>query len=373
MKKVEIITLHYIDNYGSVLQSLATQEIFKKIGYTSEIIDIVRENHSYISQYAEAKNQYKKKLGPISLIMLPVIMYRWKRQYKKRHRVFSVFRDNYLHLTRKYTSSEDLKKDPPIGDIYCTGSDQVWNTTYNGGILDEYYLSFVPKGKIKIALSSSFGSKSISESNKETVQKLLLDYDQISVREESALTILQNLGIKKGIHVVDPTLALSSSEWDCLLQLKPIRKEKYVLVYQLNNNAEMISFAKKLAKQLNLELVMITKSIRAKLYCRNVYFCPTIIQFLSLIKNADYVVTDSFHGTAFSLNFNKEFYIFYPPHYNTRIQSLLNITHTLDRVVSVEQFDNYSLMPIDYDNVNAILKRERKKIMDFVSNLKNYT
>ena len=367
MKKASIITMHYIDNYGSVLQTLATQEVLSLMGYESEIVNYTRQNCTYSFLKEKVFSSYRnckdiRSFYPIAKMLEA----RWCFKTKKRRKIFDTFRKKYINLSKEYPSSKELYDNPPTADVYITGSDQTWNCEYNGGILGEYFLNYAPLNAKRIALSVSIGIEHIPEELAEDMAYYVKRYNGISVREESAVTALKELGYNNAVHLIDPTLILSADEWTKLLNLKKMKK-KFVFVYQLNFNKAMLSFTEQLAKDNNLEIVILTLE-----KCKNINFKHTIvknctpIQFLELIKNAEYVVTDSFHGTAFSFNFNKNVYVFNPPKYSTRLFSILKLLGSEFRLVNQESWKE--IADIDYKNVNFVLAGERQKAKSFLLN-----
>lgn len=197
--KVDVITLHAVQNYGSVLQALATQEILKQHGCEVTIIDYIREDVRY-------ENLIKKWSGgnPIKALAILPTIFRWKK-------VFQVFTQNYLNLSEKtYTTAEDFKNYPLTADAYCTGSDQVWNSKWNNGILPCLYLNFIPEDKYKFAFSASFGQSSLSKDEVNKTKAYLENYNRISVREREAEVIVKNqYHIENCVQLVDPTLCVS--------------------------------------------------------------------------------------------------------------------------------------------------------------------
>ena len=193
--KVCVITLHATRNYGSALQTLATQYTFQKVGCEVFFVNFIRKD-SLDSNLTNTMTE--KDHGAVrvikKIILKPTVM-RWKT-------VFDGFMKKYIKLTSQvYSSDEDFKKyGVPKADIYCTGSDQVWNSGWNKGILRPFYLSFAPDSKKKIAYSASFGKPELSDWEIPETKQLLSRYDAISVREDSAVDILEN---QLGIHSAD--------------------------------------------------------------------------------------------------------------------------------------------------------------------------
>ena len=365
--KVDIITLHNINNYGSVLQTYATQKVFESLGYRTEVIDYCRKNNlpSYLANEVLNRNLRLQKIAflwknnkLIKKLLIKLITLR----IKHKDTPMSLFLSANVNLTPKhYTSYSELKNNPPIADIYVTGSDQVWNSLYNGGIDKAYYLGFAPEDKFKIALAASFGNAEVSSAEKKMIYPLLSKYQAISVRESSAVALLKTMEVDSKL-VLDPTLLLTSNEWKKIDIGKPIVNDNYLLIYQLNANNKMDEYAKKLAKKLNLKLIRFGFNHSDKNKTGYCIMHPSVEQFINLFSNASYVLTDSFHATAFSLNFGIRFTSVLPPKFGTRIESILKLTKTEDRLLS--NFNDFSSAKksINSVEVQQILNDERKKL-----------
>ncbi len=351
--------MHYVDNYGSVLQTLASQCIIRGLGYDCDVLDYVRENNTLAYEVKEAYSRYRKLSGffafpPISALL--VVRFILKKL--KRKSVFDSFRKKYIKLTRKYNGYKSLVENCPKADLFVVGSDQVWNYIYNGGFLPEYFLAFVPENSTKIALSSSIGIDSLSESELKQFKDYLQDFSFVSVREKSAAEQLSKAGVLQPFFTLDPTLLLSAEEWKKTLEID-VSVEKYVFVYQLNYSEEMISFAHNLAAENGCKLCVVSShKIKKRDGVKNLIL-PSVKQFVELIVKARYVVTDSFHGTAFCVNFSKDFFVFYPPRYSTRLESILSLTKTTHRHVESQNWRD--VKPIDYEAVGNIISDEREK------------
>lgn len=358
MSKIAVITLHYIRNYGSVLQTYATQKKLELMGHKVEIIDYVRPNaeeDAMLKDGLESKHFGKNVLKSVAYVALKKI------ENIKRNKVCVNFLAQNVSLTRRYKDYDDLKKNPPVADVYCTGSDQTWNSEYNGGVLPAYYLEFAPDGKKRVGYAVSIGMNSIKEDERAEMSNYVHKYSAISVRENRAKELLEELGYKNVEHILDPTLVLNKEEWSDMIAPRMIR-EKYIIIYRLNPNLEMERFAKELSEKTGCKIVRMSYYLNHLKEQGKMIYTPTVNQFLSLINYADYVITDSFHCTAFSLNFNKEFFIFYPGKYNSRLQSVLELTGTEHRVMN----DKKKYEPIDFTKVNDVLERERAKATAFI-------
>lgn len=261
---------------------------------------------------------------------------------------------------KEYSSLNELKENPPVADVYCSGSDQIWGKIGTEKCDKAYFLDFVPKGAKCISYASSIGKEDVAEDTKNSLKVMLPKYSKVLVRENSAVEIIKNQGIDNVEQVLDPTLLLSKDEWQKMATIKP-RFDKYVLVYQLHDNKEFVEYAKKFAKKVNLPLLRICPSLQSLTRGGKPIFLPTPEGFISYFKNAEYVVTDSFHGTVFSLIFNRKFVDILPNETSTRITSILELTNMKDRIS--KGYDDFSIIgkEINYNEVNQILSKEREK------------
>lgn len=368
--KISVITMHYIHNYGSVLQTYATQYLFEKAGYDVQTVDYVRPNCRQENVLAKQYKLDQQNGGIRSYpVVRNVLSYKRKYYFKRCDRVFYAFIVKYIHLSKPYDTAESLMQNPPVADVYCTGSDQMWNSIWNDGILKEHFLAYAPAGKKRIAFSTSFGRTELDKNELEITRSFIQKYDAISVREKSALDLLEQMGYRNGVHILDPTLIMTADDWVSQLSIVPKTNYRYVLTYGLNDNRELGIFARKIAKDNGLRLINIGLWWHAYFNPGRTIQLPSVETFLSLIKYADYIVTDSFHGTAFSLNFNKQFFVFYPGRFSTRLQSILALTHQEQRVVSDFNTNWKEIAPIDYTVVNPILAQERQKAWRFIEEI----
>lgn len=363
-KKIEVITLQRVPNYGSVLQGYATQKVIEKLGYEAEIINYYpKRMHMY-----EMLKRLKTKSSKLakSLILRTAARIIIMPSYIKRFYVFKKFVRKNIKMTEKeYITIEDLKADMPSADIYCTGSDQVWNSKWNEGIDYALFLEFVPKEKKCISYSASFGKAKLEDKEKEETRKLLEKYSTLAMREKSGVEILENLGIKNGIQVLDPTLLLTKEEWKTLISQK-YEKKKYIFMYNINRNKKLDNYAKEFAKRKKMPLIYVSYNYHECFKYGHLKCNPKVEDFLSLIANAEYVLTDSFHCTAYSINFNKNLLVAYPEKFSTRLASIVELTGLTNRVI--KDYNDFSICEkeIDYEYANKILNEERKKSIDYL-------
>ena len=360
-KKVTVITLQNVRNYGSALQALATQEIFRSLGCQVDFINYVRKDIvspvTRIKKWCKGMNLAKKLI--YGCILYP--------SFVRQNKVFTKFLNQYLNIVpTQYTSDEDFKNFPITSDIYCTGSDQTWNSAWNDGILPPLFLNFVPDNVRKIAYAASFGKSKLDTWEINETRKLLSRYHAISVRESSGMDIIKGLGLPDVTHVLDPTLQVNRSFWRQYVGKRKIR-HPYVLVYQLNTNKEFDKYAKEFAHRKGLRLVRFCTRIDQAVKCGKAWVIPHALDFVSAIYYADYVITDSFHATAFSINLNVTPICIYPNEFGGRIASILKLTGLESRhLTSYFDFSYVDAPKIDFTSVNAILDKEREKGWEFL-------
>lgn len=362
MTKVSLITIFDNCNFGTYLQCLALCNVLEKFGASVEIVD-----------YRRKFNQYHRLLNPFSKhpldnikVFIRNIGIMWVRF--REHRYVR----KTCHLTHVYNEYSKLKSNPPIADIYLTGSDQVWNTIHNHGIDYAFYLTFAPNGKRKCAYGASIGMSAIPKEYEKETRKLLSQYDYISVREDSNKVILNSIGIPDVDLVLDPTLLFDKSGWGRYVKNRLRPHCKYLLVYSVEKSeqAELVSqVARQVAQEKNFEIVCISYGGKGSRIpgCDKYYYYSTIERFLTLFYFADFTVVSSFHGTAFSINLNKPFITVAPERFASRIDSLLSLTNLMDRKVANRQdLTTSAMQDIDFGTVNSILATWRKKSMGII-------
>ena len=358
MKKVEIITIFDNTNFGTYLQALALALTIQKLGFNVEIIDYIRPGQSEEAWQRFANNFIKKIY--YTFWKFP----RWRKLRNDCHAFVSCF----VPISKtQYMSYKELKDNPPLADIYITGSDQVWNSIYNEGIDKSFYLDFAPEGYKRVAYAASIGMAKIPEEEIEDMRRLLSKYSAITVREADAHRILSELGFKDVPVVLDPTLLLDKAAWISIAkQFKQIKTEPYILVYSVEDETQnklIGHYAKLMSKYHGWKIYEISyNSYFRRLKFADKHFCQVTPEvFVQLMSNAEFVIVSSFHGTAFSINFNKQFLTITPNRFNSRVDNILTICDLKDRLVTSSSFDINALRPIDYSKINKIIDIERKK------------
>lgn len=375
MKKIAIITLYHNNyNYGGVLQACALQKVVQKLGCTCDIIRFDRSHSlSYASNHRntgfeslkiheiffKAGNKIIRKVGNR---LIQKDLHRKKEKYKEF--------DKHIGSTEKVYTGDTIADILPYYDIFICGSDQVWSPVSG---CDECFLSFVPDGKHKISYAASIGADQVSKEYAEYMAPFLRRIDSISVREVSAAKIVNEiLGEEKAVVTLDPTL-LVSDIWSRMQ--KPIdflRDKEFILLYFLGEDSVEWRKAYKFAKKQNKKIVSI--SYNKMLFVFRDYFHKDIsvcdvgpAEFLWLIQNANCVLTDSFHGTVFSILFHKKFCVFERKSENAngsmngRIESLLEMAGLQTQAVLVnKKIDSIIGHHIDYTSVEKRLDKYRE-------------
>ena len=357
--KVSLITILDNTNYGTYLQALATGKAVKSLGHDVEVIRYTRPCMTF---WGNSKAIFKDR-GLLRWFYRCIIKY--SRKSSQLQKLDIDFLASYLPITDEYVGFDALMANPPHADAYLTGSDQVWNSFYNRGIDKSYYLDFAPRGKRRISYAASIGMSEIPAQEKNETKRLLEKYHGITVRESSAKEILADLGISSEV-VLDPTLLLDKKQWEQISEKYPFFvEEPYLLTYSVEYGKEdsyIKHYAKKIAENKGLKLYHITYGGKPfDNYYDKVYAYATPDMFLNLILHASFVVVSSFHGTAFSINFNKPFITVSPKKFNSRIMSLLEITGLKSRMVTDSSSPIEIFGEVDYSSVNKILDAERKK------------
>lgn len=354
--KVGVITFHRAINYGAALQTYALQVALKQIGVESEVID-------YRCEHTENLYRVFKFTTPKQFIRL-FINIPWAISKKKSFR-------NFLSTNVKLSDSvyyrNNIKEANDVYDTFITGSDQVFN--YACSNFDKsYFLDFAINSKKKNSYAASFSISEIPHEYKKDYIDLLKDFNHFSIREESGQRILHDLVGRDSELNVDPVFLLSKSDWSAIAKKPSI--DKYILIYQLNESTLIDSFARKLAKMTGYKIISINCDVVESIKHRD-FHClkdASIEEFVGLFKYAEYVVTNSFHGTAFSVLFNKKLFAeakqkdFKPNH---RIETLLKITDLTNCIIS--NLDDCVLtVNWDFKKANQTLLEEKNKSIAYL-------
>lgn len=359
--KINTITCHNVYNVGASLQAYALLTYLENLGHQVEIIDyqpgylVDRHKLLYVGN-----EKYRNNLLLKYAYLLCKMPQRLSDLSKKN--VFDKFhKENYTLTPNRYRTNEDLKLNPPLADIYFAGSDQIWNTLFQNGKDPAFYLDFAPQESIKSSYAASFATESVEYKYKDKVSNWLNNLDNISVREKTGGKILDDMGITNYECVVDPVFLLDKYFWE--KKCKGINyEEKYLLVYDFENNSKVEEISKYIAKKYNLKIWSVFKCQYADKQLKNV----GPIEFITYIKNANIVFSNSFHATVFSIIFNKNFYVINRnENINTRMIDLLDTYGILDRIVNnIKDVDRSK--EIGYKLITPIIENDIRKSKQYI-------
>ena len=380
MKRVGIITIHHSPNYGACLQSYALYKYIEQQGAYCEIMDVhrpVHEDYIYERRYSSYrnnqfkptirfkkafKNTIKRLLGRDTVV----------RQFtslvsEERFKQFNSF----IKYSKPYNRLSDLKKAPPIYDLYISGSDQLWNPA-QPYCLEPYFLTFVPKGKKKISFATSIGLTKLTQQEKGDFKKWLSSYDAVSVREKHAKELLETVIEREVEQVSDPTFLLDTSYWK-EIAVFPKSEKKYMLLFLLSNNQNILDYAIRLCQESGLQLIVLKNS--GLMSEEGKYIVDNDCgprEFIGYLGHASMVITDSFHCTVFSLLMGADnFYT----HINvagkrgSRITDLLATFGLQDHLLPHDFSKSYkelTKVPIDRKKVIEIIEKEKNHARTFL-------
>lgn len=379
MKKITITTAHKGFNYGTSIQAYASKVYLSNLGYDTEIIwhrdGIIKGRDirlkKLISMFLRTfwrPKLFKKTFSTYKSSLQKEIDEEVKKSFFDFEKDKLQVKKFSWHSLKKYVRNDNV--------VACVcGSDQIWNAT-NIYIDPIYYLKFAPREK-RLAYAPSFGKNEVPEYNKKIIKKYISEFDYLSVREEQGAKIIKDLTERDVPVMIDPTLLLDKNDWlKTISMLESYKKEDYILLYFLDKPSSVaMKYIENIKELYNCSIITIPNKHREFDILSN---CKTVSagpeEFISLIANAKFVCTDSFHGTAFSANFNIPFLTFKRIYgaasdQSSRIISLLERLELQERFISemeiIENFDFKTEML--FENSNALLKNEREKAKDYLT------
>ena len=357
--KIGILTMHRVLNCGSALQAYALQKYISDSGHESELIDYIFPN--------------KKKLTVINKaiqILKDIYTGRFKTKIKFRN----FYKNHYSLSTTQYKSKEAFADACLEYDLLLTGSDQVWNPIH---IKDDFSF-FFPNASLNIpkySYASSFSTSNITPELKPVFSKYLKTYAGISVREKSGMAIVEELTSRTPKYVCDPTLLLNKEQWTEIARGHEVKNIKgpyilvYILGYAYNPYPYIWETIKYVQSKLNQKVIIIDGKMSD-----DIHSCTQIkhigpLEFVNLVKDSSFIITTSFHGTAFALNFEKPFFSIIKDYsgFDTRMTDLLEKTHASDRAIIYNKFTKKELS-FDYEDTTTCLNKFRAESKDFIYN-----
>lgn len=382
-KKIGIVTYWITqNNYGTVLQNYALQTFLRSLGFETFLI---RTNIPLSCSRFGYYKSFVQKNGCFSLagyfksrLFCKIARKILSESKNDKKRNFSAFIEKNLNPTRIFKSLSELESSCPAADIFIAGSDQVWNT-YGENLktiseqIKACLLCFAPDSAKKISCAASFGKNSLDADFENLFRQELSKFNFVSCREKSGVEICKNLGVKNAVLQQDPTMLLSCDEYKKIAGKALVPSKPYILLYLLGNDTDFsVRGLKQFAKSKNMEVVYVPANESQKIsFAKKMY--PAVEEWLGLYENASAVVTNSFHGTVFSLIFNKPFLSVHQSgkfeSQNVRIDSLLEDFGLKDRIFS-DEFEEL-FVPVDFEKVNKKLEeiRECSSFVEWVKKL----
>lgn len=391
MKKIGLVTVTYVNNFGSHLQSFALQHVLQSLGYETEIITpeglfgiIAKRRLRYLlsrwydlgelkGYFAVARNKIMQKIDKEFGALI-----------HQRSVVFNSFANKEYIVSPVTRTWEELSV--MCSERYSSiviGSDQNWRPANIAG--GYYTIEYVPERVNKVAYSTSFGISHVISAQREKAKFFLDRIEHLSVREDTGQKIIKEL-IGRDVPVVcDPTILVKKEEWDALIEqksqtdLSEVVSEPYIFCYFLGESQENRVFSLKLKEKTGLRIVSVLYGEGRYYKEKEKYYDVALtaigpLDFVRLISKADYVCTDSFHGSAFSMVFRRQFFAFYKSSQNSkmsvnsRIDSMLGWAGIPNRIIKrpVEVIDDSLMTPINYDEVGKQLEKKREFSLQFL-------
>lgn len=353
--KIALITIHNANNYGAILQTFATYKILSRFGD----VDIIDYENRHISISLDL---IRLKFTIHGILGMGKDIFRLIPRYKAIKK-FKTFSEKYFKMSKKI-NKDDI--DFPNYDLYVCGSDQIWNPNCisdNSQIDEIYFLNFAPKDSKKISYASSLGNYRFTIEEQNKVSNLLNDFSFLSVREKDGKEHLESFLNKEIKHVLDPTLLLSKKEWIETFDLKEnISDEKYILVYSVPKSKLIKDAIEYFSKKLNLPVIAVDQNLSMGTKVDKHIRDAGPIEYLNLFLNASFIITDSFHGTCFSINFQKQFVSIAPGIHSNRIESFLNTINLENRIIRNK--DNF-------ENIEEIGNKEYDESLNLLNNFRD--
>lgn len=348
-----IITFHSVPNYGAVLQAYALQETLKR--YFEQVYILDYRPKRLINEYALINTYSFKSIIFSCLSAFPF----WVKQKN-----FKRFVKQYVSLSvQRYTAIEEIKDLKT--DYFFLGSDQIWNPDITGGFDSVYFANFQKRNDSKIlSYAASLGKNEFDKEEMHDFALLLQGVDVLSVREAQAGELIKKHLQREVAICLDPTLLLSQERWGKLL--KPVKYSKYVLMYSLNGYEDTVNVANAISTYLNIQIIEISGRRKPVFSSKHkALYSVGPDDFLSLIRAAEFVVTDSFHGTAFSIVFHKKFVTIPHKSRGGRMSNLLSKLSLLDRMTNRVN-SLFVDKQIDWEKVDEQLRDEQIISLNYI-------
>lgn len=358
--KIALVTIHKANNYGALLQAYALQQILSTFG----AVELVDYDNPYLSV---SLHPVRLSFTFHGLLGIGKDLCRFFPRYRLVKK-FRRFIDERFIMTASYTQNELLNNKLSGYDYYVVGSDQVWNAACvsRKKLLDPvYFLEFAPDGAKKISYASSIGGYVYSEQERLDVKKYLKSFLAVSVREKNTQQYLTGLGVEMVEHVLDPTLMLDRSQWRTLFEKRTLPM-RYILLYTVPKVGMVRSAVDYFSAKLGLKVIAIDQGLTAGAHVDKHIRDAGPEDLLSLFAGAEFVVTDSFHGVCFSINFERPFVALSPGVHANRVESLLAQVGLSDQYAGNElDFAGISV-DVDFSIPRVRLAQARESSLQFL-------
>lgn len=363
--RILTITCHDVYNAGASLQAYALMSYLNEQGHDTRIIDYKPD---YLSRHFKLFSVNNPKFRSNFFVRFAYIASKMPGKIISlpKKRLFDQFNGKYLLLSKRYHTNGELKLNSPVADLYFAGSDQIWNPLFPNGRDPAFFLDFAPETAVKASYAASFGTDSIPKEYREQMARWMKRLDYVSVRELSGVEIVKELGVVYAQVVVDPVFLKSQKFWKLFSDnskyaAKP--RQKYILVYNFGKNAKIATFIQLLAEERNAKIYSFTRC--KALHIDKLVYYSSPMDFVALIRNAECIISNSFHATAFSVIFEKDFYVFSrKENINARMQDLLSMLDLSDRWICPG--NGASDAPIPYSEVRKKLEYHIEKSKEYI-------
>lgn len=361
---IRTITCHHAFNHGAMLQAYALLAYLQSLGHDATVIDYrpdymprLQMNFDWVPPKYDfwfIRQLYRR-------VKLPFL----QQEQERRHALEKFFKKHIKITDTEYNAIEELRQNPPVADLYIAGSDQIWNTSFRNGQDSAFYLDFgIPKRRISYA--ASFATPQLAAGCEDFVKQKLSRFDAISVRETSGKKILETLGYE-GVVVVDPVFLLLREQWDTM-GTSDCEQERYILTYDFERGGNPIAqVAMRLAKRGECKIYSVSPYRRQYAHRNFVNVGPD--KFVSLVKHAQCVVSNSFHGSAFAIIYGKNFLVVNRKDgLNVRMQDLLARYGLSHRLITPDAQDRLLMQDIYYAPVYERLEQDIEFSKSFLQN-----
>lgn len=356
MKKVALVTFHTALSIGAQLQAFALQEAIRTNGYDCQIIN-----------YTPPTLNTKSRLTLSRRIYAEISNFFFSQKINNLNARFNDWKSERLRCTEMIPTFSQLKEKADLYEIFVCGSDQIWRNPSLG----YYFLDFVPDSASRIAYAPSFGNINFDEKSREAIKEYLNRFDFLSVRETDGAQFAANIVGRDIPQVLDPTLLWTAKFWrQFALDVGKKLPKKYLLVFSIQDTITCLKVAKTISSRLGIPLIFIDSARRLIWHplLKN-FFDVGPAEFLTLVDRADFIVTSSFHGTAFAVNFGKRFLTICRKgleNVNSRIVTLADILNMSDRLISPDEAIPRSVFDELCPETHVRLKRERERCQNIL-------